>query len=244
MASGLQIGERVYVPRSRFDLPQEASAFYRTAVRGTADRSVMVDLPNGNTGTIGTAVVRRKIGVMIINIGDLSTEPTLLDPLAKSVLQYFRLLLSDDEVTGIRMRSVAELRTVWQQQHGAYSHLVIVGHGETDGIIFGVDGLVGHDQFAAAFENTGPVNLISLCCKTGYAAFAQPLSKLPVFDCVIAPFHSVHGAVASQFCQTFSAYQLLEGETLAVAFRHARKSVPGGASFRLWRNGVMTAGPK
>lgn len=56
---------------------------------------------------------------------------------------------------------------------------------------------------------------------------------------MIAPFQDVHGAVASQFCQSYFAYHLLEGETIVVAYRHARKAIAGGAIFRHWQaNGL------
>src|SRR5262249_54774627 len=81
-------------------------------------------------------------------------------------------------------------------------------------------------------------NFVSLCCKTGYAAFAQTFSgRSDVCNLITAPFHSVHGAIASQYCQTLFAYHLLEGETFRVAFRHARDSIPGGTVFRLWQHG-------
>lgn len=243
MASNLQVGERVYVPRSRLGIAHEASAFYEAEVLGTENRSIRISVPGGEIKTIGSALAHRRIGILIVRIGDYGTESTLLNPLAKSVLQYFRLLLSDDEVRSVSVRSLEELRFFWQQNHDAYSHMVVVGHGSSDGIEFGVDGLAKADLFGAPFEETGPVNLVSLCCETGYAAFSKPLSQQQAFNCVIAPFHSVHGAVASQFCQTFFSYHLLEGETLAVAFKHARESVPGGASFRMWRRGELKAGP-
>lgn len=243
MASNLKAGERVYVPRSRLGIAQEASAFYQTKVLDIKKRSITVSVPGGGTKTIASSLAHRRIGALVVNIGDYSTESTLLDPLAKSVLQYFRLLLSDDEVASVKLRSIAELDAIWKKNHKAYSHVVIVGHGSSDGITFGVDGLTRAERFENPFGNTGPVNLVSLCCETGYAAFSKPLSQQKAFRCVIAPFHSVHGAVASQFCQTFFSYHLLEGETLAVAFKHARESVPGGASFRMWRDGILKAGP-
>ena len=83
--------------------------------------------------------------------------------------------------------------------------------------------------------------LVSLACLTGVASFAKCLSESPACEAVIAPFHSVQGAVASQFCQTLFAHNLLEGRSTKVAFRNARAAVPGTASFRLWVGGEMTA---
>jgi hypothetical protein len=58
----------------------------------------------------------------------------------------------------------------------------------------------------------------------------------------VAPFHSVHGAIASQFCQSFFAFHLLVGETARVSFKHAEAAIPGATRFRLWEKGEVTGG--
>lgn len=248
MARDLKVGETVYIPRSRLNLPQDGpDAFYRTRVQEVDGRSIRVALAGGDwSQPVATSAVHRSIGVMLLRIGDFQTEATLLDPLAKSILQYLRLLLTDDYVILRSVRSVAEMVKYWTQDHGAFSHVIIVGHGRRDGIQFGVDGWQSAAQLSASLTVPGvtPKHFISLCCQTGYAAFAQSFSRQPVCQTVAAPFHSVHGAVASQFCQTLLAYHLLEGETMGVAFRHARTSVPGSVSFRIWENGSLTAGAR
>ena len=70
------------------------------------------------------------------------------------------------------------------------------------------------------------------------------MSKQTVFRAFIGPFQSVHGAEASQFCQTFLAAHFIHGSSVGVAFKSARDSTPGNTSFRLWENGKMTAGQK
>jgi hypothetical protein len=92
------------------------------------------------------------------------------------------------------------------------------------------------------YRGAKPKSFISLCCKTGYADFGKTFSGFSVCKSFAAPFNSVHGATASQFCQTMLTWSLLEGRTTTVAFKKARESVPGAVSFRLWKNGVLTAG--
>jgi hypothetical protein len=82
-------------------------------------------------------------------------------------------------------------------------------------------------------------SFLSLCCQTGRAPFAKPFSTHRICHEFIAPFQSVHGAIASQFGQSYFAYRVERGETATVAHRHARDATPGGASFRLWRGGRM-----
>ncbi len=247
MARNLQVNEQVYVPRTRIGISADApSAFYRTTVLTVSGRSVEVQLPNGQPQSVAASAVRRNIGVLVLRIGDFDTEDSLLDPMAKSILQYCRLLLDDDMVRLREVRSVAELQRYWTQEHAVYTHVVILAHGREDAVHFGVDGWRTGAELGVdlSVNGVGPKTFVSLACKTGYAGFGKPLSNSSVAKMVIAPFHSVHGALASQFCQTLLAYNLLAGETIGVAFKHARAGVAGSPSFRLWQGGVLKAGPK
>ena len=245
MAQGLKVGDNVYVPRVRLGLDVDTpSALWRTTVREVIGRSVVVDLPGGAPSSpIASSAAHLDVGVIILRVGDFDTETTLLDPLAKSLLQFCRLLLPDDQVTLREVRSRIELRHFWEQDHGVNSHLLLVGHGREDGIRFGhADWVSPHDLATdLGINGVSPKVVVSMCCRTGYADFSQALSATAVCSAAIAPFDKVHGAVASQFVQTFLAHHFLQGETLKVAFRHARQRVPGAASFRLWMAGRLTA---
>lgn len=240
--------DRVFVPSSKFEeLAGHPTAFYETRVADIDGKKLKVNLPGGVVSDwIGSALCHRNVGILILTIGDLETEHVLLDPLAKSVLQFCRLLADDGSVRHYKVRSISELQYIWQREQALYSHVVLVGHGAVDALIFRTDGCVSPNALDAATQVRGAPKktFISLCCKTGYQSFGGAFSKATICEHFIAPFHSVHGAVASQFCQSFLAYHLLDGETVGVAFRHARKATPGGTSFRLWENGSMKAGPR
>lgn len=239
------VGETVYVPTS--DLHGAVSTdqtFYRTTVVATQDRSVIVNLPGGAISSpIATSRIHRTLGIAIIAVGDFQSEEALLTPLSKSVLQFCRLLVDDDSVVLVRIRAIGELGEWWNKNHLAYSHIVVIGHGSSDGIAFGVGGL----RKAISFQRRvavhgGPKRIfISLCCETGRKPFAKDFSSLSICSNWIAPFHSVHGAVASQFCQTFLTWHILQGKSVRVAFNKATQSVPGNESFRLWRSGALAA---
>ena len=247
MAKSLEKGEHVFVPRSRIhaDLGG-SSAFYSTkVVDRPSERSVIVSLPHNQVSEpIGTAVVHRKIGVLIIAIGDFNSEDTLLTPLGRSIYHYFRLLLTDDLVHSWFVRSRAEFRRIWERDTKLYSHVVLIGHGTRKSIVFGVDGETSAEEFVEILNqpDKDPKVFVSLCCLTGYQAFASKFSASPVCSSLVAPFHSVHGAIASQFCQSFYTYHMLMGETTRVAFRHAPDAIPGGTHFRLWQDGEMLGG--
>lgn len=241
MATDLSVGDQVFVPTSRLDLgdqyPFAIKEFTVTAVSG---RSIRVDMPGGEQSKlIGASVVHSNVGILILNIGDFETETTLLDPLAKSILQYCRMLVSDDQVRVFKIRSLAELRAIWQREQAAYSHVIICGHGTSDSLKFGVDSLVAVEDFLSTLRVYGAPEkiFISLCCSTGYKSFGGEVSRKAICTAFIAPLHTVHGAIASQFCQTFLAHHFLEGVRPAVAFSRSRESVPGATSFRLWQGG-------
>lgn len=242
MATGLQVGEEVFVPISILEKEvQSPSAFHRTRVLDLEARSARVDVGGGDTELVATSKCQRNIGIGIIAVGDLESESVLIDPLSKSVLQFARLLSSDDFVFFHRLRSVAELAAIWKLYHTNYSHVVIVGHGNGSAMKFAVDDWVNSRDLADVIDVGGVEQkcFVNLSCQLGKAAYGKPFSELAACSSFIAPFHSVHGAVASHFAQSFLIYHLLHGETRKVAFRHARQWVAGAASFRMWRDGTM-----
>lgn len=237
------VGDKVYVPCLLIpELKNQDTALHKTKISSITANSARVDLPGGEiSAPIGVSRLHSDVGILIINIGDFVSENTLLDPLSKSVLQFCRLLVPDDQVVSVKIRSAAELKSYWGKNHNAYTHIILIGHGDKDGLGFGVDGDVGLPTLDETFKYRGakPKSFISLCCKTGYANFGKEFSQFTICKSLAAPFHSVHGATASQFCQTMLTWMLLEGRTTKIAFKSARDSVPGAASFRLWQNGKM-----
>lgn len=248
MANNFAINDKVFVPASRIPgMEGHHSAFYETRIADVAPKKVKVHLRGGVISDwIGAGLCQKNIGILLLTIGDLETETGLLDPLAKSVLQYCRLLVPDDYLRAYKIRSLAELTSIWQKEQASYSHVIIVGHGSPEAIKFSVDGWVKPDALDATLKVRGAPRkiFISLCCQTGYKTMGGKLSEMAICSHWLAPFHSVHGAVASQFVQTFLAFHLLEGESVGVAFKHAREYTPGSTSFRLWENGGLKAGPK
>lgn len=240
MAKNLAVNDRVFVPATMLDVDDVPSAFVETEVLEIAARSVRISF-RGEKHWIASSRCQRNVGVLIVCIGDLATETTLLDPLSKTVLQFCRLLVPDDYVRSYKLRSVAELAMIWAREHAAYSHVVLIGHGSGSGIQFANDGWQTTDQLEPVLDidGVGAKYFINLACKAGQAPIGKPFSSLGVCSSYIGAFHSVHGAIASQFLQSFLIHHLLQGETIKVAFRHARERVTGGTSFRLWRHGAL-----
>lgn len=225
---------------------QTESAFLRTKVLEDvipSQRSVVVDLlDDGKSARVATSAVHRNVGVAVYAIGDIGSEKHLIDPLRKSVLHYLRLVLPPDALVCRSVRSVAELAECWSKHdYPGVSHVVLIGHGGQGGLSFAVDGLVDPTKIGKVFAVPGQcaTTFISLCCKTGFGSFAKGFFK-GFGDCIfIAPYHSVHGAIASQFVQTYLGHHFLDGKTFKVAFNKAQEDIPSGVQFRFWKNGEL-----
>ena len=243
MAAGIEVGQDVYVCRSRLpNLPDQGKAFYKTKVLERRDRSVSVDTPGGIASEfLATKFVHRRVGIAVISFGDFLSEAVLIDPLAKTVLQYCRLLFGDDDyVKSVKIRSGAELEELCRQNSfSPYEHIAFIGHGSERGELCGALENLSVDKLVEIMEinNPDPWDFTFLCCYLGRNAFGRRFSSSSCCKSVVAPFNSVHGAVSAQFIQTYLIKLLLEGETTRVALRNASKSTPPKSAFRLWRNG-------
>lgn len=241
MPTKFRLEETCYVPSSL--LPDENNypvSIYRTTIKEIKNKSVKVLQKDGNTSDwITTSKVSKNIGILIINIGDFCTEETLLKPLAKSILQFSRLLLKDDSVSLINVRSIGELSAWWKLHNAIYSHVVLIGHGSPHSIIFGYGGKKTPEDFEKCFstENIRKKVFISLCCETGKNSFASSFSRIPICSHLIAPYHSIHGSVASQFYQTLMCWHLLDARSIKIAYNKAQRSIPKKYIFRSWTDG-------
>lgn len=179
------------------------------------------------------------LGFALIRIGDFQTENTLLDPLAKSVLQYLRLMLPDHVVTNVSIRTLHELQEWWAFNSAAQTHCILVGHGKPEGLKFlDHQSLVSGTHLGTALtEVATPTSAPKASCLTGRAAFANGFSATKICSAFIGPHQSVHGASASQYIQTLLAHHLLDGTELLAAHRRANKSTSRGTSFRFFRSG-------
>ncbi|WP_157578415.1 hypothetical protein [Rudaea cellulosilytica] len=231
----------VYVPSSLLpDGDREIFAMVRKRVNSVSARSIKVDLPGGIvSGSIGSSKAHAKIGIAIISIGDFDTEISLISPLSKSILQFSRLLLPDDHIASVTIRSLAELSGWWNRYQKGYTHIILIGHGDSTALYFGVGGATTPTQIGASLSPIGADKkiFISLCCEHGMPPFASDFSNLPFCDSLIAPESSIHGAAASQFVQTILNLHLLQGKSKKVAYNNANDLLPGKESFSMWQNG-------
>ena len=210
-------------------------------------RSLTINLPQGQFGNIARVFARKNIGILIIQINDFETEDNLLNPLSKSILQFSRLLLDHDYVTLLKVRSPDEIGIFWASNHGTYTHIILIGHGKGSigsspaAINFGAKKWISVEEFSELFQIRGEEarTFISLCCKTGQKSFAGKFSNKPICKSFIAPEQAIHGAEASQYCQTYLAYNLLKGYTEKTAYSKTTSATKPFARFNRWINGKL-----
>lgn len=238
VSSLFQVGQSVWVPAAHLGT-DDGFAMRKRVVREVRDRSVLVDHEDGSTVVIPSSKAHADVGVLVLSVGDLATETSLIDPLSKSVLQYLRLLLPDDQIRRERVRTMAELSEVWATNHGMASHVVLIAHGGPTAVRFVDPGWVDAAALRQVLEqpNIRPKEFLSLACLTGRAEFAKPFSLSLACRSFLGPFQSVHGALASQYCQSFFTARFLAGKSTKVAYRTAAKGIAVGTHFRLWRDG-------
>lgn len=238
------------VPAAKLANPDQAPyALMSRSVLARSDRSITVDDGAGGTVEIASRLAHKSsLGFLVLRVGDLNTETLLLDPLAKSVLQFMRLLVPDEDLRSVELRTMAELKFHWAANHGSTSHVVLIGHGSSAGLAFVGDGLVHASDLAAELEAAGTGSsakaFISLACLTGRADFGKPFSNSSVCSDFIGPFQSVHGAAASQFLQSLLTEHLLGGVELGYAYNRVAKGLSGARRFRRWRKGEMKTPPE
>jgi hypothetical protein len=238
MTTKFSEGEQVWVPSSRLS-GEEPFALVQRKVLGQDKRSVIVDDKHGETVKISSRMVHPKtLGFLVLKLGDMATEATLLDPLAKSVLQYLRLLISDDVITSLQVRTSAELEQFMTDRGAAFSHVILIGHGSSNALkLMGEDNWLPAKEFARLLGLGGEAKtLVSLACSTGLTNFARPVSAGDACKEFLAPFAEAHGASASMFVQYLLHAHLLHGHEFHTAARRADAATEG-TTFRHWRNG-------
>lgn len=241
MGNKYSTGELVWVPGEKLGGNQPFALVQRN-VRGQEQRSVLIDGPDASSIKVSSRLVHRNtLGFLVLRVGDMATEASLLDPLAKSVLQYLRLLVQDDVVHAVSIRTREELTEYMQELGSGVSHVVVIGHGKSDALIM-LRGrpLTAPDFLSAMGRGDTERTLISLACKTGRQAFSGVVSSSEGWREVVAPHDDVHGAGASLFLQFLLHTHLVHGHEFKTSARLADAATEG-IRFRHWRNGRLVS---
>lgn len=241
-----RVGQSVYAPIYRYAAGRQAPfAIARGTVRAVTERSCEVDLPYGiGIQRIASSLLHADVGVCVVRIGDFRSELSTMDPICKSLLNFLRLLLPDDQIKSVGIRTVAELEEVFEIFASAYPLWIIVGHGTEAGQLCFTRSYRTRSRALAkmlAPHASAPKTFLFLSCHTGRAAFARPFSEQPnLCHVIIGPTGALHSALACQFAQTFLSYLYLEGRHTRTAFKKATAQTLIATNFRLWQRGTFS----
>jgi hypothetical protein len=237
-----RVGQRVYAPIYRYSEGTGAPyAIVPCVVREIEKRSCVVDLPYIGLRRFATSLLHASVGVCLVRIGDFRSEQAAMDPICKSILNYLRLVLPDDHVKSVGLRTQEELEELFEIYASAYTVWILVGHGTSAGeMCFTRNVRIRSTNLASrlAPHAAEPKAFLFLACHAGEAKFARPFSnESSLCSTLIGPTGPLHGAVAAQFAQSLLGFHYLEGCRVGVAFERAAESTQMSVNFRIWKNG-------
>jgi hypothetical protein len=245
----LEKNTRVHVPAKSVGLGDDyPSAMVEcNFVRMSGYRSVVDDVPNTHgERQLDRRLVTRKLGILILQLGDFDTEDYLLEPSFRALSHISSLVLLPEYVWARRVRSLEEMETFWERSIGVVSHLVLVGHGGKASLTFGRKS-VGVDEFCSVLgrdsvDGEAPL-VISLCCKSGSGLFGKEVSGNPTCRAFIGPSGAIHAANSALFYQSFLSHSLVDGRTIEKAYQLARVFTPGVTEFNMWQKTKLVHKP-
>jgi len=235
-------GDEVHVPASLVGLGKDnPSAMVKCSfVRNEGKKGVVKNIPGiPDEKELDIRLIKKKLGILIIQIGDYSTENSLLEPLQTSITQYTTLLLMPEYIYSEKLRTLQELSIIWKKVCMIISHVIFIGHGKKEGFIFGqetvnTDALI--ETMAVDNKMGEKIQIISLCCYSGKKSIARKISNSLFCDNFIGPTETVHAANASHFYQSYMIYNMLHGYLPERAYQYARVLTPGVTKFYMWSN--------
>jgi len=231
--------ELAWVSATKLSGEQKFSLIQRKVLRTKKEgRSIFIDDGNGGEVEISSRLAHKgDLGFLLMRVGDFDSELTLLDPLSKSILQFLRLLVPEDLVRHLEVRTATEIERFMQSNGAAFTHVILVGHGKSNAMKLAFGEWLDVDDFSKMMSTKGiERTIISLACHTGKVSFGKSISGHDGIKEYVAPKAEVHGASASLFVQQLLSIHLLEGREFETAARNASARVPGGG-FVHWRKG-------
>jgi hypothetical protein len=238
--------ELVWVPATKLSGEEKFALVKKKVLRvKKGGRSIFIDDGDSEEVEISTRLAHKvDLGILLLRVGDLDSEMSLLDPLSKSILQFLRLLVEEDLVRLLEVRTAKEIEEFMKSDGTSYTHVILVGHGKSNAVKLAFGEWLEVDDFAEMMSTDGiDRTIISLACQTGKVTFGRSMSGHDGIKEYVAPKAEVHGASASLFVQQLLSLHFLEGREFETAARNASSRVPGGG-FVHWRNGRRNATKK
>ena len=210
------------------DYPVKTDAYIRASVLNDYDGFCPVTLRDGYLNEDGSfrdedlfqaEDVFLNPGFLVIVLGQVEAEAPL-EQAGYALHASIQSMFADCGIPVMfeRMRTFIELQKSIETFRGVCSHIVLIGHGEVDGIKF-----LDRDEFVSGaelaeifecFEDCSPIQVISLCCHSGIQSIAGDISKAESVAEVIAPQAPFHVQWAVHFVSGYLLEFFLHGSTV------------------------------
>ena len=202
----------------RAEIRPRQKTVLRTKQKG---RSIFIDDGDSGEVEISSRLAHNgDLGFLLLRVGDLDSEMSLLDPLSKSILQFLRLLMQEDLVRFLEVRTASEIKRFMESYGAAYTHVILVVHGRSNAVKFAFGEWLEVNYFADAMSTDGmDRTIVSLACHTGRTTFGKSMSSHSGIKEYVSPKAEVHGASASLFVQQLLSSHLLEGREFETAVK-------------------------
>lgn len=182
-------------------------------------------------------------GFLVVQLGSIERDHTL-ETASQALHHSLKSLFAacDIPVDFERMRTTVELSEFMKTYRENYSHVILMGHGAPEGILFldkpkpiagsELSGYLGADQSCKSIQ------IVSLCCHSGCEPLARALSSAPNVSEVLAPNAEFDIRWAVHFVTGFLLAMYITGMNVDDAVR-AAAAASGHAPMCIWRSGSL-----
>lgn len=184
-----------------------------------------------------------KPGFLVVHLGSIERDHTV-ETAANALHHSLESLFAacDIPVDFERIRTTVELSEFMKQYRSNYSHVVLIGHGSTDGISFlDKPGPIAGGELAGCLGSDASdkkLQIISLCCHSGCANLAKALSAAPNITEVLAPNDAFDMRWAVHFVTGYFLSMYINGLSVNDATLHAAET-SGNAPICIWKDGEL-----
>jgi hypothetical protein len=184
-----------------------------------------------------------KPGFLLVHLGSIEKDYTV-ETAAQALFNSLKSLFAgcNIPVDFDRIRTTVELSEYMKRYRNNYSHVILIGHGQRDGIAF-LDKphpIAGSELAGCLGSDTSnkSIQIVSLCCHSGCANLAKALSRAPDISEVVAPNDTFDIRWAVHFITGFLLYMYINGLEVDAAVREAAR-ISGNAPMCIWRQGEL-----
>lgn len=205
---------------------------------------ILLDIGTDEQVEVDPESILPVFGILIVHLGGIERDLTL-ETAATALYHSLESLFSacNDSVSIERFRTTVELSEFMKVYRCNYSHIVIVGHGSSEGIGFldkpgpiagtEIGGLLGADS------HTNPITIISLCCHSGCTKLSSSLSTSKSVSEVIAPSETFDLRWSVYYITGLFLSLYITGDSVDSAVKKANEQTDGG-DMCVWRSGFIS----